>query len=91
MIKTIRRWYEDKHLYRANPCDRDGSRYLKPLNDYFTALGSECRCCSGARVAAAVALVTWVPYGLWLFVAGSAGFIIGRTIHHLTKPENGRD
>lgn len=90
MIKKLKELYE-AGWYRANPCDVDGSRYLKPLSDYFTALGSDCRCCSGARVAIAVAFVALVPWGLAFFTAGSAGFIIGRTIYHLTKPGAGRD
>lgn len=44
--------YEDKQLYKANPCDLGTARWLRPFGRALRHLGSECTCCSGARVLA---------------------------------------
>jgi hypothetical protein len=47
------RLYE-QGLYAGNPCDAWASDWLKPVGKFLTALGSECQCCSGARVLCAL-------------------------------------
>lgn len=51
--------------YLLNPCDIDRFPWLAPIGDFFAFFGSDCRCCSGARVLFAAA------------AAGLTGFLIG--------------
>jgi hypothetical protein len=47
-------FWEKRGLWRYNPCDAWAADWLKPVGKFLTALGSECRCCSGARVLCAL-------------------------------------
>ena len=42
--------------YRLNPCDYERHPKLERLGELITKLGSECRCCSGARVLGALVI-----------------------------------
>jgi hypothetical protein len=54
ILNNVMHQYERNGAYRANPCDYMAHDWLKPVGKFLTALGSECRCCSGARVLGAL-------------------------------------
>ena len=39
--------------YKINPCDYERYKVLAPIGDFVALFGSDCKCCSGARVLAA--------------------------------------
>lgn len=36
--------------YKINPCDYERYKFLAPIGDFVAWFGSDCKCCSGARV-----------------------------------------
>lgn len=61
MFKLLRKFYEDKHIYKANPCDVDAHKFIAPFGRALAHFGSYCACCSGTRVLAAIALTAMYP------------------------------
>lgn len=56
--------YEDPRLklWRFNPCDYGAHRALHLLRAGFAHLSVDCRCCSGARVAAVAVAASFFPW-----------------------------
>lgn len=61
MLSKLHALYEDRKLYRANPCDVESHRFIAPFGRALAHFGSYCACCSGTRVLAAVALTAAWP------------------------------
>lgn len=53
--------YEKPRLYKFNPCDVDCFRPLKPFGRAFQMLATQCPCCNGTRIAAAVIVAAMYP------------------------------
>lgn len=45
---------ETSWWHRMNPCDIDAYKWLSRVQSVFEFFGTDCRCCSGARVLAAL-------------------------------------
>jgi len=74
LYEATNRGYE-AGIYRANPCDLGTARWLRPFGRALRHLGSECGCCSGARVlavaigAAVAPMVVATIIGVWFLAA----------------------
>ena len=75
--ELAQRAYHPGALHKANPCDLGGARWLRPFGRALRHLGSECGCCSGARVlfvallALAAPTLTAIGVVLWFLAAAA--------------------
>ena len=73
-MKFLTKFYEDKKVYLANPCDVDAQKHVAVVGRALAYFGSHCPCCSGVRVLAAVGLtllfqeaMAWIMGGLFAY------------------------
>jgi hypothetical protein len=84
MLQKLIDLYEDKKLYKANPCDAWASPLLRPLGRAVARLASDCRCCSGARLVTAAALAALFPTATILVICAA---LVLMTAHEAHKGE----
>lgn len=88
MLSKLSSYYETAGIYRANPCDVDTHRALKPLGRTLARFGSHCPCCSGARVVGAAILGTLFPITTSLALGALFAAILAKEIIWPTEDEH---
>jgi hypothetical protein len=73
--------YEDKKLYRANPCDFGAASLLRPLGRAFALLAGTCPCCAGTRLVAAAVLAAVYPTATLVALAAALVITTVREAH----------
>jgi len=71
MLQKLIDFYENKKLYKANPCDAWATPVLRPFGRAVGRLAGDCQCCAGARLVAAAVLAALYPTET-LLVIGAA-------------------
>ncbi len=77
MFDKIKALYEEKKLYRFNPCDVDAFQFLQAYARTLESLTTQCPCCNGARIVAAVVVAYWFPQAT---LGAITGYIVGSTL-----------
>jgi hypothetical protein len=73
MFDRLKALYEEKKLYRFNPCDVDAFKFLQAYARALESLTSQCPCCNGARIVVAIVAAYWFPQATLGFIAGYIG------------------
>ncbi len=84
MLQKLIDFYENKKLYKANPCDSWATPVLRPFGRAIGRLAGDCQCCAGARLVAAAALAAVYPTAT-LLVIGAAVVVL--TVQEVDKGE----
>lgn len=88
ITSAIGKFYYPGSVHRANPCDLGTVRALRPVGRAIARLGSDCRCCSGARVLGVAICGLVFPLATPLALLAYFGFMIGRELGFPTEELN---
>jgi hypothetical protein len=84
MLQKLIDLYEDKKLYKANPCDAWATTVLRPFGRALARLAGDCSCCAGARLVTAAALAALFPTATILVICAA---LVLMTAHEAYKGE----